>query len=115
MQASLTVIDCDLSAYIGKRWILTEPKYAIGRVEGCCGACNEDDCIVVPTYCLSRNHMGLTPAGDGWSLIDVGSTNGVSINEQTIEQNKQHPLSHGMQISVRHQDAWVVFRYEEHE
>jgi predicted component of type VI protein secretion system len=45
------------------------------------------DCdISVHDILLSRHHCRITPAGDGWLLIDMASRNGTTVGDKTVEQ-----------------------------
>jgi FhaA, N-terminal domain/FHA domain len=43
------------------------------------------DCdIVLSSSEVSRRHAEVVPSGDGWLLVDLGSTNGVRLNARTV-------------------------------
>jgi hypothetical protein len=44
------------------------------------------DCeIVLDDSSISRRHAEIRPAGDGWTVADLGSTNGVRLNGRTVQ------------------------------
>jgi hypothetical protein len=44
------------------------------------------DCdIVLDDSSISRRHAEIRPAGDGWTVADLGSTNGVRLNGRALE------------------------------
>ena len=52
--------------------------YLLGR--------NDDCTICIPDDSISGHHAQLTPTEQGWLLEDLGSSNGTSVNGQTISQ-----------------------------
>lgn len=61
----------------------------LGRDPGACA------CKVVPLDCgaasdiISRQHVQIEPAeSDGWTLVDLGSTNGVIVNGYRVLRHK---------------------------
>ena len=71
----------------GERVRLGSETAVIGRLEGC--AVTLDDAKV------SRRHAEIRPAGDGYRLIDLGSTNGTEVNGRSVTE---HALSDGDRI-----------------
>jgi hypothetical protein len=57
------------------------------------------DCeIVIDDTGVSRRHAEMRPTSDGWTLADLGSTNGVLVNGRTLEGPQ--PLSAGDVIEL---------------
>ena len=54
---------------------------------------------------MSRRHAELRPAGDGWTISDLGSTNGVKVNGRELRPNDPHPVQAGDQLDVGTVDA----------
>ncbi|MEL7058714.1 MAG: adenylate/guanylate cyclase domain-containing protein [Acidobacteriota bacterium] len=44
-----------------------------------------DNEVVLPDYSVSRRHAAVRPTADGWTVVDLGSTNGVEVNARAIE------------------------------
>ncbi len=44
--------------------------------------------IVLPDYSVSRRHAEVRRAGERWTIHDLGSTNGVQVNQATIESSE---------------------------
>ncbi len=64
----------------GKRLIVGPEGATIGRSRDCDVVLNDAN--------VSRRHAEVRPRGDGWMLVDLGSTNGVSVNGVRVE----HPV-----------------------
>jgi hypothetical protein len=60
----------------GRRLLVPPAGGVIGRSRDCE--------IVLDDAGVSRHHAELRPAGDGWTIADVGSTNGVLVNGEEI-------------------------------
>jgi pSer/pThr/pTyr-binding forkhead associated (FHA) protein len=56
----------------GKRMVVGPGGAVLGRSRDCD--------IVVGDANVSRHHAEIRPAGDGWTIADLGSTNGVLVN-----------------------------------
>jgi len=56
----------------GKRMVVGPGGAVLGRSRDCD--------IVVDDANVSRHHAEIRPAGDGWTIADLGSTNGVLVN-----------------------------------
>ncbi len=73
----------------GTRIALADAVATIGR---------SPDCTVhLADSSVSRRHAELRPAGDGWALVDLGSTNGTRVNGATVTERR---LKDGDAISV---------------
>jgi hypothetical protein len=60
--------------------------------------CRRYSDIVLEDAGISRRHAHLRPASDGWTVEDLGSTNGVRVND--LEIRGAHPLHPGDRIEV---------------
>jgi pSer/pThr/pTyr-binding forkhead associated (FHA) protein len=60
----------------GKRLIVSPAGGVIGRSRDCD--------IVLDDAGISRRHAELRPGDDGWTVTDLGSTNGLRVNGQPI-------------------------------
>jgi hypothetical protein len=57
------------------------------------------DCdIVLDDSSISRRHAEIRPAGDGWAVLDLGSTNGVRLNGRTV--SGAQPLQAGDRVEL---------------
>jgi Protein of unknown function (DUF3662)/FHA domain len=57
------------------------------------------DCdIVLDDSSISRRHAEIRPAGDGWTVADLGSTNGVRLNGRTLRGAT--PLQDGDRVEL---------------
>jgi hypothetical protein len=76
---------------VGERRVLVPPSGAVlGRSRECD--------IVLDDAGVSRRHAEIRPTEDGWMLIDLGSTNGVRINDRALRG--KHELRLGDRIEV---------------
>ena len=54
---------------------------------------------------VSRRHAELRPLGDGWTITDLGSTNGVRVNGRDVRPHEPHALQTGDRVDVGTVDA----------
>lgn len=54
------------------------------------GRLPEND-LVLDDVNVSRHHCRISPAGDGWVISDLGSTNGILINEIRVSEKRLEP------------------------
>jgi len=89
----------------GRAMLLAEGKrYAVGPAGATIGRSRECD-IVLSDSNVSRRHAELRPLGDGWTVTDLGSTNGVRVNGRKLAPNEPHALKAGDRIDVGTVDA----------
>lgn len=79
----------------GDRIALGEAIVTIGR--------RSDSTIVLADPNVSRNHAEIRPAGSGWVLVDLGSTNGCRVNGNRVSI---HPLDDGDEMSFGNTRIW---------
>ena len=89
----------------GRPMLVAEGKrYAVGPGGATIGRSRECD-IVLADSNVSRRHAELRPTGDGWTITDLGSTNGVRVNGRDVRPNDPQPLNAGDQLDVGTVDA----------
>jgi hypothetical protein len=88
----------------GRPMLVAEGKrYAIGPGGAVIGRSRDCD-IVLADSNVSRRHAEIRPAGgDGWTITDLRSTNGVRVNGRPVHGS--HPLRPGDQLDVGTVDA----------
>ena len=74
----------------GKRMVVGPGGAVLGRSRDCD--------IVVGDANVSRHHAEIRPAGDGWTIADLGSTNGVLVNGRRARGAV--PLAAGDQVEL---------------
>jgi pSer/pThr/pTyr-binding forkhead associated (FHA) protein len=47
-----------------------------------------DSTVHLADTSVSRRHAELRPAGDGWAVADIGSTNGTRVNGATVTERR---------------------------
>ena len=66
----------------GDRFALTEHMIIVGR--------HPESNIVLADPNVSRNHAEIRPQGDGFVVVDLGSTNGTRVNGVRVDQQVLH-------------------------
>lgn len=74
----------------GKRLRLSEPELVVGRDASCRIRLSSEE--------VSRFHCAIRQTDDGWTVRDLGSSNGTYINDAAIDNERV--LMHGDQLSV---------------
>lgn len=64
--------------------------------------------LVVNDAKASSRHAEISPAGSGYNITDLGSTNGTFVNEQRLDRNVPRMLNPGDRIRI----GDTVFAYE---
>src|SRR5512132_4224481 len=73
-----------IQARRGRAVLVAEGKrYAVGPGGASVGRSRECDIVLADTN-VSRRHAELRPLGDGWTITDLGSTNGVRVNGRDV-------------------------------
>jgi pSer/pThr/pTyr-binding forkhead associated (FHA) protein len=85
----------------GQTFPLAAPEVVIGR--------DPDATISISEGTVSWRHAKLEPRGTGWSVTDLGSTNGTAVNGRVLEANREQPLEPGAEVRV----GEVTMRFEE--
>ncbi|HWX95294.1 MAG TPA: DUF3662 and FHA domain-containing protein [Solirubrobacteraceae bacterium] len=79
-----------LLAVAGRRLLVPPAGGTIGRSRDCD--------IVLEDSGISRRHAEIRPVADGWTLVDLGSTNGVLVNGRKLTGSQ--PLSAGDRVEL---------------
>ena len=87
----LVVLYAPVQSDLGKRYVLDRPVTTIGR--------GRDNDIVLPSDCVSRQHVRLEHRPTGLFSVDLASTNGTFINDATTPVT-EYRLSRGDQLKV---------------
>lgn len=66
-----------------------------------------DNQLVVNDPKASSHHAEMRPSGQGYSIIDLDSTNGTFVNNQRLDRNVPRPLANGDRIRI----GDTVFNY----
>jgi predicted component of type VI protein secretion system len=82
----------------GKRMVVGAGGAVLGRSRDCD--------IVVGDANVSRHHAEIRPAGEGWAINDLGSTNGVLVNGRRVR--RACPLQAGDEVEL----GTSVLRFE---
>ena len=69
-------------------------EFGIGREAGFSSICQQLDAYAT----VSRQHALVAVAADGWTVRDLGSTNGTYVNGARLAQGETRPIANGDQI-----------------
>jgi len=64
----------------GTRVVLNDQVTTIGR--------SADSTIRLADASVSRRHAEIRPSGDGWTVVDLGSTNGTRVNGAPVKERR---------------------------
>ena len=73
----------------GRRNVLSGSRVVLGRSRECD--------IVVADANVSRRHVEMRREGERWSVVDLGSTNGIKVNGRRVDQAE---LNDGDQVTI---------------
>ncbi|MEU4766101.1 FHA domain-containing protein [Actinosynnema sp. NPDC023794] len=91
-----------------RRFGLAGPEVSIGRRSRSRGIFPGIDLVGPPEDPgVSHHHAVLVVSGDGWAVVDLGSTNGTTVNEgdTPLTPHRPHPLEPGDRVHV---GAWTT-------
>jgi hypothetical protein len=91
-----------------RRFELAGPQVSIGRRSRSRGIFPGVDLVGPPEDPgVSHHHAVLVASGDGWAVVDLGSTNGTTVNEgdTPLPPHRPHPLEPGDRVHV---GAWTT-------
>jgi hypothetical protein len=93
------------SGRVGRAVVIAEGKrYAVPPGGASIGRSRECDIVLADTN-VSRKHAEIRPRGDGWTITDLGSTNGVRVNGRQARPNEPQPITAGDALDVGTVDA----------
>jgi pSer/pThr/pTyr-binding forkhead associated (FHA) protein len=69
--------------YNGQRYVIQQPRYVIGRSRKTCD-------IVLNDSNVSRQHAAVEWIGNGFYIVDMGSTNGIEFHGQRVMRKLLH-------------------------
>lgn len=75
---------------VGLAFTLTPPAVSIGR--------SPDADVALTESTVSWQHARLTPHGVAWTIADLGSTNGTTVDGERIEPNREIPIDPGAEV-----------------
>ena len=80
----------------GKTWerVFDQGEVTIGR------ASSSDVALQDPRRIVSSHHAEIRRKAGACVLVDVGSTNGTSMNEQQLVPQREYPLQEGDRIGI---------------
>jgi diguanylate cyclase (GGDEF)-like protein len=87
----LVVIYAPAQTQLGKRFALDRSAITLGR--------GRDNDIVLPSDCISRQHLRIERRPTGIFSVDLGSTNGTFINDGP-QAVREHRLTPGDQVKI---------------
>jgi len=85
-------------AHLRRALVLVDGKRMVVGPEGAVLGRSRDCDIVLGDANVSRHHAEIRPAGDGWTIADLGSTNGVLVNGRRARGAA--PLAAGDQVEL---------------
>lgn len=59
---------------------------------------------------LSRRHIKIRRAGNGYEVTDLSSTNGTWLNDERLTPNQPYSLPNGSQLRLARMRLFLVFR-----
>jgi hypothetical protein len=59
---------------------------------------------------LSRRHVKIRRAGNGYEIIDLASSNGTWLNDERLIPDRPYPLANGSQLRLARMRLFVVYR-----
>ena len=86
---------------VGLVFKLTPPAVSVGR--------NPEADVALTESTVSWQHARLTPHGAAWTIADLGSTNGTTVNGERIEPNREVPIDPGAEVRF----GEITLRFEQ--
>jgi NADPH-dependent 2,4-dienoyl-CoA reductase/sulfur reductase-like enzyme/pSer/pThr/pTyr-binding forkhead associated (FHA) protein len=86
---------------VGLAFKLTPPEVFVGR--------DPDADVALSEPTVSWRHLRLAPGDSGWTVTDLGSSNGTMVSGQALEANLERPIEPGTELQL----GEVTLRFEE--
>lgn len=83
---------------LGREYALDAPVVTIGR--------RDENTIVIKDPTVSRRHAEIHREGESFSIVDKGSTSGITVNGQLV--SGQHPLRDGDRIGIGSSAVFLI-------
>ena len=97
-EACLVVIHAPVQNELGRRYVLDKETTTVGR--------GRDNDIVLPSDCVSRRHARLEQRGGNLFAVDLASTNGTFVNDDT-HSVRERELQRGDRVKI----GDTIFKY----
>jgi hypothetical protein len=91
-------LDPHVPPHLRRALVLVDGKRLVVSGEGAILGRSRDCDIVLADANVSRHHAEIRPVGDGWTIADMGSTNGVVVNGRRVRGAV--PLHAGDQVEL---------------
>jgi serine/threonine protein kinase len=92
LRASVTIVSCPDSFREGEMVAVRSSPFTIGRGEG--------DLLISEDRTLSRRHAAITRSGSGFSIRDLGTSNGTYLNGRRLAGDQDEPLPLNAEIRL---------------
>ena len=74
-------------------YLVTKPEFVLGKAESC-------DAVMPFSEEISREHAKILWNSDGYSIVDMNSTNGTFLNGMMLRPNEPQRLKSGDRIGI---------------
>ena len=91
-------LDEHVPAQLRRAMVIVDGKRMVVGAEGAVLGRSRDCDIVLADANVSRHHAEIRPSADGWTIADMGSTNGVAINGRKVAHPA--PLRTGDEVEL---------------
>lgn len=85
---TITLLISGINAPTCATYLVTKPDFILGKAESC-------DAVIPFSGEISREHAKISWSSQGYTITDLGSTNGTFVNGMMLRPNEPQPLSPG--------------------